>query len=220
MESFVCYYCKKIFLEYPSNRKSAKTFCSLECSRRVGHVAWNKGKPHLKGERHPMWKGGMPKCVDCGKQLKTYHNRRCKPCSDGDPSRREKLRSTHKNPRPYRVGKPILALRGENNPRWKGGITPIHLQIRHSLEYKQWRTDIFQRDNYTCQFCNQIGGSLQADHWPKTFSQLLRENSIKSLEDALKCKVLFDTKNNRTLCLPCHKLTDTYLSGAVKGANI
>ena len=34
----------------------------------------------LKGERHPSWKGGLPKCLDCDKQLGKYKALRCRPC--------------------------------------------------------------------------------------------------------------------------------------------
>lgn len=35
------------------------------------------------GKNHPRWKGGLPKCIDCGKALSnyTYRNNRCKSCS-------------------------------------------------------------------------------------------------------------------------------------------
>lgn len=31
-------------------------------------------------EKHPMWKGGLPKCSDCGKELSSYVNSQCKKC--------------------------------------------------------------------------------------------------------------------------------------------
>ncbi len=48
-------------------------------------VAWNKGKKgFLAGNRSPHWKGGKPKCLDCGKQLTTYRQKAaqlCKSCT-------------------------------------------------------------------------------------------------------------------------------------------
>lgn len=84
---------------------------------------------------------------------------------------------------------------GENNPNWKGGITPKYRAIRTTLEYKLWRKAVFDRDNYTCVLCNTSGVYLNADH-------------IKPL--ALYPESIYDISNGRTLCLPCHKLTDTY----------
>jgi len=34
-----------------------------------------------KGKNHPNWKGGKPKCVDCGKLLSGYRCKRCKSCA-------------------------------------------------------------------------------------------------------------------------------------------
>lgn len=99
-------------------------------------------------------------------------------------------------------GKPNLKIRGEKHYMWKGGVTPINEKIRHSLEYKQWRTSVFERDNYTCQMCgirnkSGLGQSviLQADH-------------IKSFKYFPEFR--FDINNGRTLCLNCHKLTDNF----------
>ena len=30
------------------------------------------------------------------------------------------------------------------------GLTPLHIRIRTSLEYKLWRKSVFERDDYTC----------------------------------------------------------------------
>lgn len=91
---------------------------------------------------------------------------------------------------------------GEKNNRWKGGITPIHIQIRMSPRYKEWRTAVFTRDNYTCVICgNNESGNLQADHiMPFSLFPDLR----------------FDIDNGRTLCKPCHRKTDTWGEGARK----
>jgi hypothetical protein len=43
------------------------------------------------------------------------------------------------------------------------------------------------------------------------FSEILKEYNVKTLDDAHKCKELWDINNGRTLCINCHKLTDTYL---------
>ena len=84
---------------------------------------------------------------------------------------------------------------GEKNHFWKGGITPINLKIRASLEYRLWRESVFKRDNYTCVWCRQRGGNLNADHI-KPFS--------------LFPELRFAIDNGRTLCLECHRKTDTY----------
>lgn len=53
---------------------------------------------------------------------------------------------------------------GENNPKWKGGITPEAKRIRRSIEYRLWRDAVFSRDNWTCQECGERGGRIHAHH--------------------------------------------------------
>lgn len=103
-----------------------------------------------------------------------------------------------------RKGKPILKMRGENATNWKGGITPINHAIRTSYKNRQWICDVFQRDDYTCQICSKRGGDLHVDHIKK-FSIIMKENNIKSVNDAYSCEELWNINNGRTLCIPCHK---------------
>lgn len=88
-------------------------------------------------------------------------------------------------------------------------VTPIQNSIRRSREYRNWRTKIFERDNYTCQFCKIVGGALNADHI-KPFAIIFYENNIKTLQNAYDCKELWNMNNARTLCVDCHKTTDSY----------
>lgn len=98
----------------------------------------------------------------------------------------------------------------ERHPNWKGGLTSLVLTIRHSLKYKQWRKNVFTRDNYICQICggkNGLGKSvyLEADHYPALFSEIFYKNNIKSVEESVLCEELWDINNGRTLCLECHR---------------
>jgi hypothetical protein len=48
------------------------------CSRK-GNLSWNY--KHAKyGKEHHSWKGGLPKCIDCGKKLSFYTCKRCVVC--------------------------------------------------------------------------------------------------------------------------------------------
>lgn len=90
--------------------------------------------------------------------------------------------------------------KGAGNPNWKGGKTPLHLAVRTSLEYRLWRTAVFERDNYTCVWCGARNGNgrdvyLEADH-------------IKSFADYPDLRLAID--NGRTLCKPCHEKTPNY----------
>jgi hypothetical protein len=97
------------------------------------------------------------------------------------------------------------ALRGNKNYNWKGGRTKLQEQIRKCFKNKQWISDVFERDNYTCQNCGRRCCRLEAHHI-KYFSTILDEHNIKTIKDALKCKELWDIKNGKTLCLKCHNI--------------
>lgn len=85
--------------------------------------------------------------------------------------------------------------------------------IRHCYRYRQWRSDVYTRDDFICQMCGERGGRLNADHL-KPFSAIINENKIVTLDQAFNCEELWNINNGRTLCLGCHKKTDTYLLGA------
>jgi hypothetical protein len=98
---------------------------------------------------------------------------------------------------------------GENSANYKGGIYPLHRSIRTSFKNRQWRSDVFSRDDFTCQLCYIRGGNLQAHHL-KQFSVILKENNISTIAEAILCEELWDINNGQTLCIDCHKTTDNY----------
>lgn len=92
----------------------------------------------------------------------------------------------------------------ELNINWKGGITNENLKLRQAPELIQWRKEVFERDNYICQICQQRGGKLVADH-------------IKSWKNYPELR--FDLSNGRTLCECCHRSTPNYGAKAWQGNN-
>ncbi len=102
-----------------------------------------------------------------------------------------------------------LKITGKNHYNWKGGRTSLLVKIRNTIEYHSWRLNVFKRDGFRCINCQKVGGKLRAHHI-KAISKILDENNIKTVEEALKCKELWDTNNGVTLCNECHKLTDNY----------
>lgn len=118
-----------------------------------------------------------------------------------------KLKESHIGLKGWWKNKPRMEMRNENHWNWKGGTTNLRQRIMVSYKYRQWRSDIFQRDNYTCQKCNQRGIYLEADHNPKLFSEIIKEYKIITVEEALLCEELWNINNGRTLCRKCHNLT-------------
>ena len=87
----------------------------------------------------------------------------------------------------------LKTLKAKEN-RVKNGFTKHQIDrcIRYSKEAKEWRKAVFERDNYTCQYCKVRGGYLEADHIkPFAFFPELR----------------FVLSNGRTLCRKCHNKT-------------
>lgn len=88
----------------------------------------------------------------------------------------------------------------EKGSNWQGGLTEINRAIRKRFKYRIWREAVFRRDNYTCQICAARNGNgkyieLQADHI-KPFS--------------LFPELRFELSNGRTLCVSCHRKTNTF----------
>ena len=186
------------------NKGTVGVMKSNNTSFRKGLIPWNKGTkgeyqlwPNgrdmswMRGENNLRWKGGKPKCKVCNKLLASIYSKRCTKCHS-------------------------ISIMGKNHPNWKGGITKIAEKIRKSGAYMEWRRSILLRDNFICLTCNVRGGRLNVDHYPKTFSQIIHEYKINSLEKAINCNELWETSNGRTLCEPCHKLTPTYLRNTKK----
>lgn len=87
---------------------------------------------------------------------------------------------------------------------WNKGIgnkTPIAKRLRTSPKFKEWREFVFARDNWTCQECGQRGGKLHPHH-------LKRLSEYPEL-----CYVV---SNGITLCVSCHRLTDTFGNRNIK----
>lgn len=162
-----CGECAVEFLQYPSQvRNLDRVFCSKSC-----WYSWKK-------KNLVIWNKG--KTISTDSRLKYERPTAIKKGQHLSPATERKVGDCA----------------GEKNNFWKGGITPINTRIRQSAEYKSWRKQVFERDDYTCQMCFERGVKVHADHI-KPFS------THKELR--------FELSNGRTLCVPCHKSTPSYL---------
>lgn len=79
---------------------------------------------------------------------------------------------------------------GEGHPRYNSNLTDSErLSRRDVLEVIKWREEVYKRDDYTCQVCNERSTLLNAHHL----------NSWDTHESER-----FDTDNGITLCEKCH----------------
>jgi len=191
MKTKACEHCGTIFEKQPSMSNSyweKRKYCTMKCSlantgikrgeplpetwtaKMRGRVSHKKGKPGIGGEDHYNWRGGPAVliCQTCTKEFSVYGKRKntAKFCS-----------------------------RTCKNVAQDRGISSENEKIRKSTEYRNWRTAVFIRDDYTCQICGVRGSTLHADHIePFATNPTLR----------------FEISNGRTLCETCHRNTDTY----------
>ena len=86
----------------------------------------------------------------------------------------------------------MYKLTGREHPRWNPSISDgRRVEERFAIEYRQWRTSVFERDLYTCRkCCNDTGCRLNAHHLDG-----YAENTDRR----------FDIDNGITLCVSCHK---------------
>jgi hypothetical protein len=164
-----------------------------DCKIDLGHRYCRKNdKPRCRkcyylfnrGANNPCWKGGIgfPKCVNCSGKTGDFNSVLCRKC-----------------------------YRGALSHFWNGGTSPMASLIRALPENRQWIKQCMYRDNYICQECGveSFKQNLQVHHI-KRFAVIIKENNIKSLEEARKCDELWDTDNGKTLCKDCHRLVESF----------
>jgi len=162
-------------------------YCSLSCAKK-GKVPHNKGVPMTEEMKLHLHKVLLGRTTNTGRtHIKTGQH--LSPETEIKPGTVSWLK-----------GKKNLNFTGPNNPRWKGGITPEHLKIRWSVEMKNFRNEIFKRDNYTCKFCGRCRKAGDR--------VILNVHHLKSF--AIHKELRFDKNNVITLCRECHQKTDTY----------
>lgn len=142
-----------------------------------GYKPWNKGKKHSKEHVEKVRQALK------GKKKPSFSSEHI-----------EKLRISHlgkKQSLSTRLRR-SENMKGEKHWNWKGGIAK---NKRGDMAYKEWRTKVFTRDNWTCQTCRKRGCYLEPHH-------------IKSF--AKYPELRYEIENGVTLCLDCHSETDNW----------
>jgi hypothetical protein len=93
--------------------------------------------------------------------------------------------------------------KGDKNPKWCGGNTPVFKLIRTCVKMSEWRAAVFKRDGYVDCFSG-CGGQLEAHHII-SFTKLLKQFNIKTVDDAMNCEALWDIDNGTTMLKTTHK---------------
>lgn len=73
----------------------------------------------------------------------------------------------------------------------KGHLCSENTILRQRLDYRDWRLSVWERDDFTCNYCGKRGGKIHAHHLIAFAKH--QENR-------------FDINNGLTLCLKCHKI--------------
>lgn len=130
-----------------------------------GNIAWSKlnADKMPRGEMNPSWKGGKPKCLDCGKECSYASKGRCQVCAN---------KFYHSK---------------ERNVNWRGGVTPEHERERKSAAYRRWHRAVLKRDNHQCVWCGSTE-DLEVDHIkPFAFYPELRTEITNGRTLCLEC---------------------------------
>ncbi len=186
-----CLVCQKEFKYYKHNRK---IYCSNDCY-------WKsmKGKrsSNLDQTGRPCWKKGIiewKNCKSCEIKIRKWR----KYCS---PECYMKNKSVSNNLKNY-------AQKGSVPWNKDTGKTDLHIRIRKTEFYRNWRRKVHKICEFKCVRCGS-NQNLIADHI-KSFYQIIEENNISSLKDAENTDSLWDVSNGRSLCNKCHRETDNY----------
>lgn len=86
---------------------------------------------------------------------------------------------------------------GKNHPLWKGGSRREHKYLYGTRMYKEWRTAVFTRDDWTCKECNARS--------KKGLQVRLEAHHVLPWCDYEDLRFCID--NGLTLCKKCHDKT-------------
>jgi 5-methylcytosine-specific restriction endonuclease McrA len=190
-----CIYCEnksRIGINNPRFRIKHEIDCTCCSCRAKRGETFGKNNPNFKGDEAKSRQIYYCIEIDCKNKV-SGKDRRCKSCA---------TKKQLEDPK--------------DNPNWKNGITPLRHLIRTSENSENWRTSVFERNNYTCQECgDNKGGNLEVHHI-KSFNSILQEflnqySQFSPIDDketlvrlATTYEPFWDINNGITLCRECH----------------
>jgi transposase len=146
-----------------------------------------KSTAHLKGNKYRV-----------GKKLSKKHKLRIKETQKGRIKSKEECTNISNSKKGIKFTKTHrikLSLVKTGEKLFTGFKRSINDRLRHSQYYKNWRTEVFKRDNYTCQECGKKNCYLEAHHI-KPFSKYP--------------ELRFEISNGITVCRNCHAEIDSF----------
>lgn len=205
----VCLTCLNLFNAGYSHK--TRKYCSKPCASKhpsaLAQLAKARTKIGTKPKKEKPPKPPNMICTQCGagffdrKQKQKFCSYSCKYQADRDGPKPCVLCGTAHTLKRKTCSEECkkkwraLKQKGEKSHRWQGGKTSEVMLVRNSIEYSEWRKSVFHRDGYQCKSCGVVGGVLHADHI-KAFS--------------LYPELRLDINNGRTLCVDCHRKTDSW----------
>lgn len=185
-----------------------KHFCGRVC--KIKHAKRISGYPKLIGQCAYCQMDIVAKASNFDKPWRKYCSQSCRTISNNKkmiPSdrQREWARELGKKMKYRKISnetriKNREANLGNKSHFWKGGLTSENTKLRNSVFSRNWRKAVYERDNYTCQKCG-----LRSK---KGKSVILNADHIKPW--SLFPELRFNINNGRTLCIDCHRNTETF----------
>lgn len=160
--------------------------CATKYKHRIGILS-----PPDKGKDNPNWKGGKPKCSDCGIEVSNYGIEKCIKCSNKGKNNPMFGKTNEESPL-YGKTRPEHSnrMKGSNNPNWRGGVS----KLPYGFEFnKKLKDSILKRDNYTCQLCYKTNEE-----------ELITYNKSISIHHIDYDKQNCDIDNLISLCCKCN----------------
>ena len=193
---------------YIDNKNNVNHYCiEFGCNNRISYNNWNSGTKKCrscasKGKNNGNYKNGCKSkkyyCKICKNKINyhtaLYGSGLCVKCGN------------------------IGRFKGSKHWNWQNNKTSLAKSIRALIEYKNWRKEVFKRDDYTCQECDKTKCYVEAHHIKEfhiIFTEFLKEyDQFSPMEDketlvrlAIKYKPFWNIDNGQTLCKDCHNLT-------------